>query len=224
MLSSKLALALIGVLILGVFLCVPAQGAIVIPANHTSDPVSAGSSLDDVRLEVDLSVEAGLATMTFSNASISPETSAVFKMIVVDLVDSDTDQAILWDPVIRDDLSDGAYILGSYITLPGFNPMITDGESMIALNAVSPAPDNGLSPGESLVVEFATSLADGTDIGDYLAAFGAGDDTASYSIGFHGISTDTIENDGSLSGANVPEPASIALLVTGAIGLIRRRR
>ncbi len=223
MLSSRLALGLIGVLVLGVFLCLPAQASIVIPANHSSDPVSAGSSLDDVRLEVDLSVDGGIATMTFSNASVSPENSAVFKMITVDLIDSDTDQAILWDPVIRDDLSDGSYTWGSYNTLPGFNPMITDGESMIELNAANPAPQNGLLPGESLVVEFSTYLADGAGIADYLSAFGGGDDTSNYSLGFHAISTDTIENDGSLSGARVPEPATLGLLATGAIALIRRR-
>ncbi len=224
MLSSRLALVLIGVFVLGLVLCLPAQASIVISANHASDPIPVGSNLGDIRLEVDMSVDGGIATMTFFNASVSPELSAVFKMIVVDLIDNDTDQAILWDPVIRDDLSDGSYTWGSYNTLPGFNSLITDGESMIELNTVNPAPHEGLSPGESLVVEFSTSLADGAGIEDYLAAFGSGDDTSNYSLGFHAISTDTIENDGSLSGAKVPEPASIALIGSGAIALIRRRR
>ena len=107
MLSSKLSLSLIGVLLIGVFLCSPSQAAVVILANHASDPLSDGASLADVRLEVDMTVEAGIAMMTFSNASLSPENSAVFKMIAVDLLDSDTGQAILWDPLIRDDLNDG---------------------------------------------------------------------------------------------------------------------
>ena len=224
MLSSKLTLGLIGILLVGVLLCSPSQAAVVILANHASDPLSDGASLADVRLEVDMTVEAGIAMMTFSNASLSPENSVVFKMIAVDLLDSDTGQAILWDPLIRDDLSDVAYTLGSYINLPGFNPMISDGESMIALNAINPAPHKGLAPGELLVVEFSTSLADGAGMAEYFSAFGEGDDTANYSLGFHAISSDTIVGDGSLSGANVPEPAALGLLATGAIGLIRRRR
>ena len=212
------------VFVCSVLLCIPsiANATLIISATHAADPLSPGSSLDDVRMAVDLSVIGGTATMTFTNVSVPPEFSAIFKTIVVDLKDDDTDQAVLWSPNVRNDLSDGLYSVGAYNVLPGYEPYITDGASMIELNAVDPAPSNGIPPsGNKLVVEFATSLSDGSDILDYLAFFNGGADTEAYSLGFHAISTDTIVNNGSLSG--VPEPASLALLVFGVPILIRRK-
>ncbi len=212
------------VFVCSVLLCIPsiANATLIISATHAADPLSPGSSLDDVRMAVDLSVIGGTATMTFTNVSVPPEFSAIFKTIVVDLKDDDTDQAVLWSPIVRNDLSDGIYSVGPFNVLPGYEPYITDGASMIELNAVDPAPSNGITPsGNKLVVEFATSLADGSDIFDYLAFFNGGADTEAYSLGFHAISTDTIVNDGSLTG--VPEPASLALLVFGVPILIRRK-
>ncbi len=206
-----------------VLFCIPsiANATLVISATHADDPLSPGSSLDDVRMAVDLSVIGGTATMTFTNVSVPPEFSAVFETIVVDLKDDDTDQAVLWNPNVRNDLSDGLYSVGPYNVLPGYGSYITDGASMIELNAFSPALSNGITPsGNKLVVQFATSLGDGSDIFDYLAFFDGGADTEAYSLGFHAISTDTIVNDGSLSG--VPEPSSLALLVFGVPILIRR--
>jgi hypothetical protein len=162
--------------------------------------------------------------MTFTNVSEAPETSAVFKTIFVDLADDDTGEAVLWDAVIRGDLSDGSYTVGSYNVLPGYNPLISDGESMMELNADNPAPHNGIKPGgEKLVVEFQTSLPDGAGTADYLSFFGGGEDTAAYTLGFHAISTDTM-NGGSLTGANVPEPTVLAMIAAGAGLLLRRRR
>ena len=224
MLSSRLALGSCAIALLVVFVCPPSHASVVIPANHTSNPLAPGATLDDVRMEVDMSVTGGTATMTFTNASVAPETSAVFKTVFLDLMDDDSDMAILWDPVVRSDLSDGSYEVGPYNVLPGFNPLIVDGPSMIELNAVNPAPHDGLSPGGSLVVEFATSLADGSDIDDYLSAFNGGQDTHAYSLGFHAISTDTIEGDGSLSGGHIPEPGMISLVAAGSLALLRRKR
>ena len=212
------------VFVCSVLLCIPsiANATLIISATHAADPLSPGSSLDDVRMAVDLSVIGGTATMTFTNVSVPPEFSAIFKTIVVDLKDDDTDQAVLWSPNVRNDLSDGIYSVGAFNVLPGYEPYITDGPSMIELNAVDPAPSNGITPsGNKLVVEFTTSLADGSDIFDYLAFFNGGADTEAYSLGFHAISTDTIVNNGSLTG--VPEPASLALLVFGVPILIRRK-
>jgi len=201
-----------------------AGASLIITASHADDPLNAGASLDDIRLEVSLSVTGSQATMTFENASVAPELSAVFKTIVIDTKDDDTDQLVLWNPLVRDDLSDGVYNVGPYNVLPGFNPMIVDGVSMIELNAANPAPHNGLSPGDRLVVQFDTSLAEGAGIDDYLALFDGGSDTVAYCLGFHAISTDTVVDDGSASGA-VPEPTSVALLAMGLpLFLLRRRR
>ena len=224
MLSLRLALSSCAIAMLAVFVCSPAHASVVVPANHASEPLAPGASLDDVRMEVEMSVTGGTATMTFTNASVAPEASAVFKTIFLDLTDNDTDTAILWDPVIRSDLSDGSYQVGAYNVLPGFNPPIVDGSSMIELNADNPAPHKGLAPGGSLVVEFDTSLADGSDIDDYLGAFNGGLDTQAYSLGFHAISTDTIEGDGSLSASHIPEPNVICFIAAGSLTLLRRRR
>lgn len=201
------------------------RASLMISGNHPGAALSPGASLDDVRLEVSLSVAAGRATTTWTNASVAPEDSAVFKTLFMDLEDDDTGEAVLWNPTVRNDLSDGVYTVGAYNVLPGFNLLIVDGASMVELNAANPAPHEGIAPGQSLIVEFDTSLPDGSDIFDYLAFFDGGADSEAYCLGFHAISSDTIVNDGSLSGAHVPEPTSAILLLAG-VGcvFVRRRR
>jgi len=218
--------AVLTTLVAAAFCATPSASlaSLIVTAGHADDPLESGASLDDVRLEVSLSVAGGRAAMTLGNASVSPEESCVFKTLVVDVLDDDTGEAVLWNPTVRDDLSDGVYTVGDYNVLPGFNPLIDDGASMIELNAANPAPHKGISPGESLVVEFDTSLPDGADIFDYLSFFDGGNDTQAYCLGFHGISTDTIVRQGSLSGAHVPEPASAALSLAGACSLLAHRR
>jgi len=71
-------------------------------------------------------------------------------------------------------------------------------------------------------VSFKTSMADGSDMYDYVSMFRGQSD---YVIGFHGISADII-NGQSLTGVlrpEVPEPAITAILAVGAAILLRRR-
>ena len=202
----------------------PAHASLIVYGTHTDHATVPGGSLSDVQMSVDLTATGGTATVTFANVSVAPELSVVFKTIYIDLTDDDTGNGILSLPNIRHDLSDGTYSVGSYNVLPGYGPEITDGSSMIEFEAAAPPPGNGLAPGgDKLVVEFATSLADGSDIFDYLAAFNGGDDTEHYSIGFHAISADTVGGE-SLTGVTVPEPAALVMLALGAVAMLKRRR
>jgi len=205
----------------------PVQASFIIYGSHCDYEVIDGASLTDVRLGVDLFVSDSLATLTFTNMSSGAETSVVFKQIVIDTMDDDSDEAVLWDGIVLTDTADVSYTLEPYITLPGFNPVITDGASMVRLEA-APAPvRKGIAPGESVQAQFATSLPDGSAINDYFAFFEGGDDTGLYSIGMHAISAAVVDGE-SLSGAATeppaPEPATVALLAVGAWPVLRRRR
>ena len=201
------------------------EGAFVIYGTHTDHDVADVADLTDVGLSVDLMVLDSVATLTFTNTSEDPEHSAVFKQIVIDTRDDDTDEASLGDGIVLTDPADVSYTIEPYIVLPGYNPVITDGESMIRLAAAAPAPKKGIAPGEVLQVRFATSLPDGSGIADYFDAFGDGDDTAMYSLGFHAISAAILDGE-SLSGyvADVPEPGTLALIALGIWPVVRRRR
>ena len=202
----------------------PAHASLIVYGSHADHAIVPGGSLSDVRMSVDLTATGGTATVTFANVSAPPELSAVLKTIYLDLTDDDTGSGILWLPNIRHDLSDGTYSVGSYDVLPGYGTEITDGSSMIEFRAAPPPTGNGVAPGgEKLVVEFATSLADGSDIFDYLAAFNGGDDTEYCSIGFHAISADTVGGE-SLTGVTVPEPAALGLIGLGAVAMLKRRQ
>jgi hypothetical protein len=204
-----------------------ASADFIIYGTNTDHAIVPGASLSDVRMRVDLSVAGGQAIVTFTNVSAAPEVSVVFKEIVIDTLDDDTATAILWNPAILTHTGGVSYSLARYNGLPGY-PQLHDDTGMVELQADSPSPQQGIGIGEQLQVAFSTSLADGSAIGDYLAAFG-GEDSAFGSIGFHGISA-SILNGESLSGVAdpgspaVPEPAAASLLVLGGAALLARRR
>jgi len=198
----------------------PANADYIIFGTHADDNVQAGLSLEDVRLSVDLSVNNGLATMTFTNVSVALET-AVFKEIVIDGYDDDTNTAILWNAVALTDTEDVDYSVSSHPNgLPGYHTQTSD--AMIELQAKSSPVKYGIGPGEVLQVRFNTSLVNGSTILDYFNAFGGGNDTAAYSIGFHAISAQAVDGD-SLSGVAVPEPATLAMLAFGGLAILGRR-
>jgi hypothetical protein len=198
----------------------PAHADYIILGTHTDDHIQAGRSLEDVRLSVGLSVNNGLATMTLTNVSVASET-AVFKEIVIDGYDDDTHTAILWNAVVLTDTHDVSYSVSSHPNgLPGYQAQTSD--ALIELQAKSSPIKYGIGPGEVLQVRFNTSLVNGSTIQDYFNAFGGGNDTAAYSIGFHAISAQAVCG-GSLSGVAVPEPATLGMLVFGGLAILGRR-
>jgi hypothetical protein len=210
------------------FVCLaalPSPASITIYATH-SDYAPSSGSLSDICMTVDLSVAGGIATMTFINTSVAPETTAVFKEIVVDLYDDDVPVGgdILWGAIILTNTSEISFTGGDSNGLPGYGPFTSDMPDLYELQADSPPTSKGLNIGESLVVQFNTILPDGLDrIHDYLAAFGGGSDTANYAIGFHAISASIIDGQ-SLSGMYVPEPATMLVVGLGALLVVIGRR
>jgi len=200
----------------------PANADYIIFGTHADDNVQAGLSLEDVRLSVDLSVNNGLATMTFTNVSVALET-AVFKEIVIDGYDDDTNTAILWNAVVLTHTQDVDYsVSGNPNGLPGYQAQTSDAVPLIELQAKSSPVKYGIGLGEVLQIRFDTSLANGSGILDYFDAFGGGNDTNHYSIGFHAISAQAVDG-GSLSGVAVPEPASLGMLAFGGLAILVRR-
>jgi len=204
----------------------PAHADYIILGTHTDHEIEAGLSLEDVRMSVGLSVNNGLATMTVTNVSVASET-AVFKEIVIDGYDDDTHTAILWNAVALTDTEDVSYDVSSHPNgLPGYHTQTSDAVSLIELQAESSPVKYGIGPGEVLQVRFNTSLVNGSTILDYFNAFGGGNDTAAYSIGFHAISAQAVDGgslSGVASGVAVPEPATLAMLVFGGLAILGRR-
>ncbi len=201
-----------------------ADAGIVIYGTHTDHGIVPGGSLSDVRMTVDLSVTGGVATMTFTNTSGGLETSAVLEEIIVDTYDDDVDVggAVFWNPVILTDTADVGFTWGDSNGLPGYNSVTNDNPALVEFQAKSAPPTKGIGIGESLVVQFDTSLADGPDrTADYLAFFNGGSDTADYTIGFHAISASTVNGE-SLSGI-IPEPGTMLLAGFGVLLLLVRR-
>jgi hypothetical protein len=202
-----------------------ALAGITIYGTQTDHPIVPGSDLTDVQMKVDLLVSGGVATMTFTNVSIWPELSAVFKEIVVDGYDDDeADGAVLWNPVIVTSTPYVSYSWGDSNGLPGYQAVTNDGVFLIEFQADAPPVQMGIGPGEVFQVQFGTALADGADIFDYLAFFGGGEDTADYALGFHAISADVVNGE-SLSGVyEVPEPATVLVGALGLLVFVRRRK
>ena len=223
MLRSSLAVCLVS-LCLAVFAGY-SYGSVIVYGTQTDHPIVPGGSLDDVRMSVDLVVSAGKATFTFTNVSVSPEESAVMKLIVLDTYDDDTSTSILSNGVVLTSTSDVSYSIDLSPTLPGYDNILKDDDGMVGFEADSPPPTKGIGPAEMLQVQFDVDnlLSDSDGIDDYLAAFNGGGDTAVYSLGFHAISADTVDGE-SLSDVYAPEPAALSLLVLGGLALIRRRR
>ncbi len=220
-LATLTALTLIGLS------SVPALGSIIVYGTHSDTTPIAGADLSDVRLSVDLTVSGGLATMTFTNVSTGLETSAVFKEIVVDTYDDDTGTAILWNPVVLTDTKDVSYSVHTSNGLPGYQAETSDPYPLVEFRADSSPVKKGIGPGEVLQVQFATLLADGSGILDYLGAFGGGNDTGAYTLGFHAINASILNGEslsGILSTTSVPEPMTLAMLALGGVGVVLRRR
>jgi len=198
---------------------------IVVYGGHADDELLPGASLTDVRMTVALSVSAGLGIMTFTNTSVAPETTAVFKEIVVDMYDADRGPAgaVLWDPLVLTNTSEVAFTAGASNGLPGYHDVTSETPPLLELQAKKPPPRKGLGPGEMLQVQFDTSLPDGSDIMDYLDFFDGGEDGRLYTVGFHAISATVVEG-GSLSGIYTPEPGTLVLILLGAVGGLLRRR
>ena len=207
-------------LIVATSLIVPcAQGAIIVPTVG-----SPPGGLVELQMTVDLTVANGIAMMTFTNTSAGQAAKSVINEIVVDTWDDDTGLAILTDPVLPAGTKEVAFKLAVSNGLPGYQSETTDGVPLIELRTATPKPVKGLSVGESLTVAFGTSLADGSTVGDYLAAFGGGEDTAAYSIGFHALRAGGTAPSPS-SGVIVPEPATLAILAGGVLlALLQRKR
>ncbi len=186
------------VVCLCVFLLTAAANAeLIIPGSCADGPPD--GELSDVKLSVDLTVAGGVAVMTFVNVSAGTETSAVFKEIVVDTCDDDTGTAVLWDPMVLNQPPGVSYAAVESNGLPCFHRYTSDPTALLELRADPAPPKKGIGPGETLRVQFSTFLGDGAGINDYLAAFGAGSDTALYTIGFHAISASVMGGE-SLAG------------------------
>ena len=210
----------VGVVLLAL-LCPAARGSLIVYGGQSDYPLAPGASLDDVRLTVELTVIGEVATMTFVNTSLS---EAVFKEIVVDTCDDDRGLHVLWNPLILTDTADVAYTVRESNGLPGYHEFTSEVVMLLEFAADSPPPRRGLGVGETLQVQFATSLADGSDIADYLAFFDGGADSSDHAIGFHAISADVVDGE-SLSGISLPEPASMLLIAVGApLALQHRNR
>ena len=213
---------LIALLLLALF---PAasNADLIVYGTHTDHAIVDGGSLTDVRMSVAMTVSDGVATLAFTNTSTGLETTAVVKEIVVRQYDEATGQAVLWDGEVLTDTKEVAYDLGTSNGLPGY-ANLTGGEHPLAELQARPSPvKRGIGVGETLVVQFETSLNNGATEEDYMSSLGGSADPSCV-IGFHAISASTLDGE-SLSGVVVPEPAALALLgVGGVLAAWRRRR
>ena len=199
-----------------------ADASLLIYGTHTSYDIIPGGSLDDVVMMVEMLVVGGQATFTFTNVSTGLESTAVFKEIVIDTTDDDTALEILTNGQVQTPTDDVAYQLVESDGLPGYQDETLGLVAMQELQADSPPTIKGIGPGESLEVVFTTTLSDGSDIDDYVAAFNGGSDTGKYSIGFHAINASTVDGE-SLSGILIPEPGVVALIAFGAVPIVWRK-
>jgi len=206
------------------FLVVPRAGAdIIVFGTHADHPLVPGASLTDARLSMTLSVEAGVATVGFTNVSVASALDGVIKEIVIDTHDADTNQWILWNPEVITDEEGVGFTVGDSNGLPGYLVNTIEPVPLVEFQAKPPPTGKGLSVGETLAVRFATSLPDGADTDAFEAFLAGGTDSVTWSLGFHAISVGTVDGE-SLSGIHTPEPASLVLVATGGCLCVLRRR
>lgn len=204
-------------------LALPSGASIIIFGTHNTHPLIPGGDITDVRLEVDLTVSGSVATFSFTNVSTGLETTAVIAEIVIDTYDDDTATSLLTNGLVLTNTVDVAFDLGVSNGLPNVGSLTTDPVPLVELNADPPPTQKGLNIGETLLVQFDTTLPDGSNIFDYLAAFNGGNDTALAALGFHAIKSSTVEGR-SLTGISVPEPGTLALCALGAVGMLLKRK
>jgi hypothetical protein len=132
---------------------------------------------------------------------------------------------VYWDDSGSDLLGSIASIVpggGVSFSVDGSPPDLPGGKSIspafvagFRVNANAPAPKNGVNPGTTLGVIF--NLDSGVTPAEVIAAMNSG----ALRVGLHVIA---FEDGGSESFVNVPEPASVLLVATGALGLVVVRR
>ncbi len=223
-------LLVIALVVLG--LASPSGASIIIFGTHNTHSVIPGGDITDVRLEVDLTVSGSVATFSFTNVSTGLETTAVIAEIVIDTYDDDTATSLLTNGLVLTNTVDVAFDLSASNGLPNVGSLTTDPVPLAELNADPPPTQKGLNVGETLLVQFDTTLPDGSDIIDYLIAFNGGSDTFIAALGFHAIKSSTVDgksltgivNPGSGGAGQVPEPGTLALCALGAAGLVVRRK
>ena len=104
---------------------------------------------------------------------------------------------------------------GSPPDLPGGNSISPPFSADFRVNANSPAPQNGVNPGDTLDVVF--NLQGGVTPADVISALNSG----ALRVGLHVIN---FASGGSESLVNVPEPGTLLLVGAGVAWLARRGR
>ncbi|MFP4106730.1 MAG: PEP-CTERM sorting domain-containing protein [Phycisphaerae bacterium] len=124
-----------------------ASASVIVYGTNADHSLEEGANLSDVRLEFDLSVSGGKATATFTNVSTNYEASAVFKEIVLDVYNNDTDQAVLWNPVVLTDTDDVDYSYAESNGLPAYHDPYTE-SGPVAATGGSNGRGNGRGKGK----------------------------------------------------------------------------
>ena len=112
---------------------------VIVYGSHADYAVIDGGQLSDVRLSMAMTVQDGVATLEFANASTGLETSAVIDEIVLRMTNESTGAGVLWDGKVLTDTEDVAFDLGDSNGLPGYTPLM-QGEYPLAELGAKPSP------------------------------------------------------------------------------------